>query len=67
MILPIGENIKALRIEAGLTQRALAHKLCVSMQAVSKWEIGTSYPDITLLPQIANLFSVTVDRLFTEK
>lgn len=66
MTLPIGENIRILRTKAGLTQRALAHELCVSMQAVSKWESGNSYPDITLLPRIARLFSITVDRLFTE-
>ncbi|MBE6639845.1 MAG: helix-turn-helix transcriptional regulator [Ruminococcaceae bacterium] len=61
---PIGKNIKKLRIKAGLTQRALAFELQVSIQAVSKWEQGRSYPDLTLLPQIANLFSVTIDRLF---
>ncbi|MBR6562790.1 MAG: helix-turn-helix transcriptional regulator [Clostridia bacterium] len=65
MNLPIGENIRQLRTEAGMTQRALAYELRVSIQAVSKWEQGRSYPDITLLPLIASLFSVSVDRLFT--
>lgn len=64
MNLPIGKNIKELRISAGMTQRALAYKLRVSVQAVSKWEQERSLPDITLLPQIAELFSVTIDRLF---
>ena len=64
MVLQIGENIKQLRSEAGLTQRALAYKLKISAQAVSKWEIGISYPDVTLLPQIAKLFSVSIDELF---
>lgn len=64
MILQIGENIKQLRTNAGLTQRALAYKLQISIQAVSKWEQGRSYPDVTLLPQIARLFSVSMDQLF---
>ena len=64
MILPIGQNIKLLRISSGLTQRALAYELQVSVQAVSKWEQERSYPDVTLLPRIAKLFSVTIDRLF---
>ena len=66
MNLPIGKNIKQLRISNGLTQRALAYKLQVSVQAVSKWEQELSYPDVTLLPRIAKLFSVTIDRLFDE-
>ena len=64
MDLPIGKNIKALRTSTGLTQRALAYQLQVSVQAVSKWEQERSYPDVTLLPRIAKLFSVTIDRLF---
>lgn len=66
MNLPIGKNIKELRISAGLTQRALAYKLRVSVQAVSKWEQERSLPDITLLPDIAKLFSVSIDRLFSD-
>lgn len=64
MILQIGENIKQLRTNAGWTQRALAFELQISIQAVSKWEQGRSYPDVTLLPQIAKLFSVSIDQLF---
>jgi transcriptional regulator with XRE-family HTH domain len=64
MNLPIGKNIKAHRTRTGLTQRALAYQLQVSVQAVSKWEQERSYPDVTLLPRIAKLFSVTIDRLF---
>lgn len=67
MVLSIGENIRKLRINAGLTQRALAYKLKISIQAVSKWEQSRSYPDITLLPRIAELFSVSIDRLFEDK
>ncbi len=66
MNLPIGKNIKQLRISKGLTQRALAYKLRVSVQAVSKWEQERSLPDITLLPDIAKLFSVSIDQLFSD-
>ena len=64
MNLPIGENIKRLRIGAGLTQRALAYELGVSIQAVSKWEQSRSYPDLDLIPKIAQLLGVGIDALF---
>lgn len=57
------ENLKKLRIENKLTQEALANQLGVSFQAVSKWEQGKSYPDITILPVIASFFKVSVDDL----
>lgn len=62
--LKIGENIKAKRRERDLTQEELANMLGVSKAAVSKWENSESYPDITLLPQIAQLFHITMDELF---
>lgn len=60
----LGRRISELRKEKGWTQEQLAEMLNVSPQAVSKWENGNSCPDITLLPVIAKLFSVTVDDLF---
>ena len=57
------ENIKRLRKQRDLTQEALAEFLGVSFQAVSKWERGESCPDVTLLPEIAAFFSVSVDEL----
>ncbi|MBQ6267861.1 MAG: helix-turn-helix transcriptional regulator [Clostridia bacterium] len=57
------ENIRRLRKERDLTQEALAGFLGVSFQAVSKWERGESYPDIELLPVIADFFSVSTDDL----
>ena len=57
------ENIKRLRKERELTQEALADFLGVSFQAVSKWERGESYPDIELLPTIADFFSVSTDEI----
>ncbi|MBE6563429.1 MAG: helix-turn-helix transcriptional regulator [Ruminococcaceae bacterium] len=62
--LKIGDKIKEKRKELELTQEALANMLGVSKAAVSKWENEESYPDITILPQIAQLFHVTMDELF---
>lgn len=63
MDLLIGERIKKYRKDREMTQDALAQALAVSPQSVSKWECGDGYPDITLLPSIANYFEVTVDEL----
>ena len=60
----IANNITELRKAVPLTQAELAEKLNYSDKAVSKWEQERSYPDVTLLPRIAKLFSVTIDRLF---
>ena len=62
--LKIGEKIRAKRREHNLTQEELANMLYVSKAAVSKWENEESFPDITMLPQIAQLFHVTMDELF---
>ena len=63
MELLIGRNIKQLRRERELTQEEVAAHLGISFQAISKWERGDGYPDITMLPAIANYFGVTVDEL----
>ena len=63
MKLTIGENIRKYRREANMTQDSLAEKLGVSYQSVSRWENGSTYPDMELLPSIADIFSVTVDTL----
>lgn len=60
-----GSLIASLRKAAGLTQAALAEKLNVSDKTVSKWENGLGYPEITLFPDIAALFGVSVDYLLT--
>lgn len=62
--LKIGEKIKAKRRERNLTQEELATMLGVTKAAVSKWENAESFPDITMLPQIAQLFHITMDELF---
>lgn len=58
-----GENIKALRRQRDLTQEQAAELLNVSKQSVSRWETGTSYPDIMFLPVLASFYGVTVDSL----
>jgi len=60
----IGENIKKLRNEKQVTQEQLAEHLCISYQAVSKWENSVTTPDIFLLPTIAEYFEVPIDELF---
>lgn len=60
----LGSNIVRLRKEAGMTQEQLANALGISYQAVSKWENGVSCPDISTLPLLADLFSVSIDSLF---
>tara|TARA_Y100000588_G_C13571462_1_gene634778 strand:- start:255 stop:425 length:171 start_codon:yes stop_codon:yes gene_type:complete len=53
MDLKIGLNISELRKKKGITQAQLAKYLCVSPQAISKWEQGASLPDMPLIPKIA--------------
>lgn len=64
MEIPIGKNIRRMRLEKGMTQRELAHHVRVSVQAVSKWENDRAFPDLVLLPDIARIFGVTLDELF---
>ena len=61
----IAENIQKYRKKSGLTQEELAGKLCVTFQAVSKWENAKSAPDITFLPEMAELFGCSIDELFS--
>lgn len=61
----IGEKLKALRTERGLTQEQLAAKLYVSRTAVSKWETGGGSPNLDSLQAVARLFDVSVDDLLS--
>ena len=59
----IGSKISQKRKDKGITQEELANFLGVTKAAISKWESGISYPDITLLPVIATFFNATVDEI----
>ena len=56
----IGQNIAELRKKKGMTQEELAEKMCVTAQAVSKWERDASYPDVTVLSALAQALGVSV-------
>ncbi len=60
-------KIAELRKEKGIGQQDLADVLGVSFQSVSKWETGISMPDITLLPDIAEYFNISIDELLGRK
>ena len=62
----IGKKIQKLRKERGLTQEALAEKIGVSAQAVSKWETGASDPSTSNLLTLAKLFNTTAEELMRE-
>lgn len=63
MKLTIGENIRNYRKKNDITQEALADRLGVTYQSVSRWEKGTTYPDLELLPAISEILGITVDEL----
>lgn len=60
------KNLKRLRIAKNMTQEQAAEALGVSTQTVSRWECNTTLPDVTVLPQIAALYCVTIDDLYKE-
>ena len=60
----LGNKIRELRRRSNLTQEQLAASLNISAQAVSKWEMGASYPDMTMIPIIAAFFKISLDELF---
>ena len=62
----LGQKIKKLRNDKGLTQKDLADQVHVTFQTVSKWEKDENEPDVSTLREIAKLFGVTVDYLINE-
>lgn len=60
----IGSKIKEMRLARNITQEVLASQLGVTAQAISRWENGSSLPDITMLPAVAYFFDTTIDELF---
>ena len=65
MNIDIGSKIKTLRLSKSMTQEQLAKALHVSAQAVSKWENGSSLPDIQLLPALSVTLGTSIDSLFS--
>ena len=64
MQLDLGQKIRELRRRDGRTQEALAEALGVTSQAVSRWESNGGYPDMEMIPSIANYFHISIDELF---
>lgn len=62
-MLHLPENLKKYRLLKNLTQEDVAEYLGITAQSVSKWERGESYPDISFLPALANIFETSVDLL----
>ncbi len=63
----LSEKIYTCRKKAGFSQEALAEKLGVSRQAVSKWETGEAVPELSKLAQMTKIFGVTADWLISEE
>ena len=61
------EKLTKLRKEKGLSQEELADKLDVSRQSVSKWELGTTYPEMDKLLAMCKIFNVTLDDLTNDE
>ena len=61
----VGKTIAALRKSLHITQTELARQLCISDKAISKWESGQGFPDITQFPELARILNVSIDYLMT--
>ena len=60
-----GALIRQLRMEKNMTQKQLADEVGVSDKAVSKWETGNGFPDLSLFPRLSELFGVDSERLLS--
>ena len=63
----LGNNLKRLRLSKNYTQEQAAQLLNISPKSLSRWECGSTMPDVMMLPEIARLYCVTVDDLYREK
>ena len=63
----LGEKIQKLRKQRGLSQEALAEKVTVTRQTISKWELGQSLPDLDFIAQLSDIFSVSSDYLIKDE
>lgn len=62
-----GEKIQKLRKRQGLSQEALAEKVTVTRQTISKWELDQSTPDLEFIAQLCGIFGVSADYLIREE
>ena len=62
--LDVAAKIKAFRAQQGLTQKQFAELLGITHQTVSKWEGNKGYPDVFLLPRLAETLNCTIDELY---
>ncbi|MBQ2826861.1 MAG: helix-turn-helix transcriptional regulator [Clostridia bacterium] len=62
--LVISEKLREFRSKSKMTQKSIGDILGVSPQAVSKWELGLSYPDVTILPELSRLLSCDIGDFF---
>lgn len=60
----VSDNLKKFRLQKGLTQEQVAEKIGVNAQTISRWECNVTMPDITMLPQIARIYCVSIDDFF---
>ena len=63
----LGEKIQKLRKQNGLSQEALAEKVTVTRQTISKWELGQSTPDLDFIAQLSDIFNVSSDYLIKDE
>ena len=63
----LGEKIQKLRKQQGLSQEALAEKVTVTRQTISKWELGQSLPDLDFIAQLSDIFNVSSDYLIKDE
>lgn len=66
MMSTFSKNLKRFRLAKNMTQEQVASALGISTQSVSRWECGTTLPDVAMLPEIAKLYCVTIDDLYRE-